>query len=106
VNADQMAVACAIGFQPERLVFLTDVDGVLDADKRPIDHLSLEASQDLIDRGVATGGMLAKLRAAGEALRNGIPQVVIAPGGRDGVLSRLLAGDPVGTRLDREQDHG
>jgi acetylglutamate kinase len=105
VNADQMAVACAIGFQPERLVFLTDVDGVLDADKRPIARLSLEASQDLIDRGVATGGMLAKLRAAGEALRNGISQVVIAPGSGGSVLSALLAGDSVGTRLYKEQAH-
>jgi acetylglutamate kinase len=49
--------------------------------------------------------MLAKLRAAGEALRNGISQVVIAPGSGGSVLSALLAGDSVGTRLYKEQAH-
>ena len=34
VNADQMAVACAAAFGADRLIFLTDVDGVLDADKQ------------------------------------------------------------------------
>jgi acetylglutamate kinase len=100
VNADQMAVACAIGFQPDKLIFLTDVDGVLDAAKQPLEKLSLAASEKLISDGVATGGMLAKLRSAGEALRNGVPQVFIAPGKREGVLQHLLAGEPVGTRLE------
>jgi len=106
VNADQMAVACAIGFQPESLIFLTDVDGVLDGDKRPLPRLSLKESQALIDNGIATGGMLAKLRAAGEALRHGVGQVVIAPGSTPGVLSTLLAGAEAGTRLYGEQSNG
>jgi acetylglutamate kinase len=103
VNADQMAVACAIGFHPEQLIFLTDVDGVLDSDKRLIERLSRRESQALIDGGVATGGMLAKLRAAGEALQNGVPQVIIASGGIPNIVSRLLAGEKLGTRLYGER---
>jgi len=102
VNADQMAVACASGFQADRLVFLTDVEGVLDAGKRLLPVLSLDESEDLIRRGIATGGMQAKLAAAGEALRNGIAQVVIAPGGAENVLARLLESEALGTRLARE----
>ena len=102
VNADQMAVAVASGFRAERLVFLTDVEGVLDSGKRLLPVLSLGDSQDLIRRGIATGGMQAKLTAAGEALRNGIQQVVIAPGAAENVLARLLASEAVGTRLVRE----
>lgn len=102
VNADQMAVTCASGFQAERLVFLTDVEGVLDSRKRLLPVLSLEESQELIRQGVATGGMQAKLTAAGEALRNGIAEVVIAPGSAERVLERLLASEPLGTRLVRE----
>ena len=102
VNADQMAVACASGFQADRLIFLTDVEGVLDESKRLLPVLSLKESEDLIGRGVATGGMQAKLVSAGEALRSGIPQVVIAPGAAEKVLGRLLASEPLGTRLVKE----
>ena len=102
VNADQMAVACASGFRADRLVFLTDVDGVLGADKKLLPLLSLEASDALIRAGVATGGMQAKLTSAGQALRDGIPQVVIAPGGIPGTMGRLVAGEGVGTRLVKE----
>ena len=102
VNADQMAVAVASGFHAERLVFLTDVEGVLDSGKRLLPVLSLDESEDLIQRGIATGGMQAKLTAAGEALCNGIQQVVIAPGAAENVLARLLASEVLGTRLVRE----
>ncbi len=106
VNADQMAVACAAGFQAGRLIFLTDVDGVLGADKKLIPVLGLQASQALIAGGVATGGMQAKLNSAGEALRQGVPEVVIAPGAAENVVARLLAGEKLGTRLVKESAHG
>lgn len=99
VNADQMAVACAAGFQPEALLFLTDVEGVLDAEKRALPRLDRARIRALIDGGVATGGMLAKLRAATEALEAGIPEVVIAPGAAPDVIARVLAGERIGTRL-------
>jgi len=102
VNADQMAVACATGFQAERLIFLTDVDGVLGQDKQPVPLLSLAGSQDLIRRGLATGGMLAKLNSAAQALSQGIQQVVIAPGSAENGIERLLAGEALGTRLVKD----
>ncbi|MGQ9633198.1 MAG: acetylglutamate kinase [Bryobacteraceae bacterium] len=99
VNADQMAVACAAGFRPDLLLFLTDVDGVLDAEGNRIPQLDRQGIEKLISSGVAKGGMLAKLRAADEALEAGIPQVVIAPGKEPGVIGRVLAGESLGTRL-------
>ena len=102
VNADQMAVACASGFHADRLVFLTDVAGVLDAEKRLLPVLSLAQCGDLIRRGVATGGMQAKLTAASDALSSGVPEVVIAPGGIENALARLLASEALGTRLVEE----
>jgi acetylglutamate kinase len=100
VNADQMAVACAVGFQAQRLFFMTDVEGVLDAAKATLPRLTLAESQELIETGVATGGMQAKLNAAQLALRQGVEQVVIAPGFRPGVLALLIAGQPAGTALN------
>ena len=103
VNADQMAVACAVAFGAEQLVFLTDVAGVLDESKRLMPRLSMESSQSLIAAGVATGGMLAKLNAAHSALRQGVPQVRICAGAADHVLERILAGEETGTRLSVEE---
>ena len=99
VNADQMAVACATGFGAQQLIFLTDVDGVLDAARQVRPVLTAAASEELIAGGIATGGMQAKLQAAVAALRGGVEQVRIAPGAADGILERLLDGEEMGTRM-------
>ena len=99
VNADQMAVACAAAFGANQLIFLTDVDGVLDGAKQVRPCLTANASRQLIAEGIATGGMQAKLNAALSALGAGVEQVRIAPGAADGVLGRILAGEELGTRM-------
>lgn len=100
VNADQMAVACAAGYGARQLLFLTDVEGVRVANGENAPQLNIAEMRDLIATGVATGGMQAKLESAILALEHGVPEVVIAPGARPGVLAALLAGDrTVGTRL-------
>jgi acetylglutamate kinase len=99
VNADQMAVACAASFVAESLLFLTDVEGVRDANGSICPTLTCDQARSLIREGIATGGMQAKLEAAIDALLQGVSQVLIAPGAMAGVVGRLLAGDSVGTRL-------
>jgi acetylglutamate kinase len=99
VNADQMAVSVAGALQAEKLLFLTDVDGV--RGENNVIHSALNADQcrQLIDSGIATGGMRAKLESAVEALQTGTAEVIIAPGAAPGVIGKLLGGDPIGTRL-------
>jgi len=99
VNADQMAVACAVSFKAESILFLTDVDGVRNKEASICPTLTCNQAGMLIREGVATGGMQAKLEAAMEALSKGIRQVFVAPGALAGVVGRLLAGEAVGTRL-------
>lgn len=99
VNADQMAVACATGFRADRLLFLTDVPGVLDAGKQILARLTPADCDRLIETGVAAGGMEAKLRAACAALAGGVGEVRIAPGAAPDVVARLMAGEPLGTVL-------
>jgi len=99
VNADQMAVACAGAFGAAQLIFLTDVPGVLSANKQILPVLTAEQSRSLIAGGVATGGMQAKLEAAMAALAAGVEQVRIAPGAEDRVVARLLEGEEIGTRM-------
>jgi len=99
VNADQMAVACAAAFRAEQLIFLTDVEGVLDGTRQVRAVLTAPESERLIAEGIATGGMQAKLNAALEALRAGVAEVRIVSGTAPEVLSRTLAKEPIGTRL-------
>jgi acetylglutamate kinase len=99
VNADQMAVACASHYFADRLIFLTDVEGVLDANGNRIPQLPSSEALRLIESGVAKGGMEAKLRAATAALSQGIQEVRIVAGAQPKVLDRVLAGEDVGTAL-------
>jgi acetylglutamate kinase len=102
VNADQMAAACAAAMEADLLLFLTDVAGVLGPGKEVLGEVTAAESESLIARGVASGGMQAKLDAAARALREGVGTVVVAPGAETGVVRRALDGERVGTRLVRE----
>ena len=99
VNADQMAVSVAVGLKVDKLLFLTDVVGVRGQDNQIYSTLTLDECRLLIENGIATGGMQAKLESASEALETGIPEVVIAPGASPDVVAKLLAGAEIGTRL-------
>ena len=92
VNADQAAVACAIHWRADALLFLTDVDGVRDAQGKIVPRIAAEDIPALMHSGAVTGGMLAKLNAVEEALAGGVPQILIRNGHRDGVLDTFLAG--------------
>jgi len=92
-------VCRATAFVAAQLVFLTDVEGVLDAARQVRPSLTAGESRELIDSGVATGGMRAKLEAALAALSGGVAAVRIAPGAAPRVLERLLAGESLGTRM-------
>ncbi len=104
VNADQMAVSVASALGVDKLLFLTDVDGVRGEDNQIHSKLTLDQCRQLIESGVATGGMRAKLESAAEALQAGITEVVIAPGASPGIVARLVASEEsdkstIGTRL-------
>ena len=64
---------------PEALV-LTDVDGVLDADRRLISELSAANARALLDSGAASGGMIPKLETCLAALQSGVGAVHVLDG--------------------------
>ncbi len=80
VNADTFAGAIAGALKATRVLFLTDVPGVLDADKQLIKQLSRAEAQRLIDEGVITGGMIPKVETCFEALDRGVEAAVILNG--------------------------
>ena len=100
VNADQMASACAAALGADRLVFLTDVSGVWDANKNIIAQLDGDGMSRLRRNGVVSGGMLPKLDACEKALAGGVNSVHILPGADPEALQQLRSGHiRLGTQL-------
>ena len=91
VNADQAAAAVAAALGAQELLFVSDVPGV-PVDGVPQPTLAAAEIEQMIEGGVATGGMAAKLRAAANALRAGVRAV------RIGDLD-MLENATAGTRL-------
>jgi acetylglutamate kinase len=92
VNADDAAAALARALVADRLVFVSDVPGVLDADKNRIPSLDPVAIEGLIASGVADGGMIPKLRGCAETVAAGVAGVVISGWSGAGSLGRILGG--------------
>src|SRR3954468_7941324 len=80
INADTFAGAIAGALGAKRLLFLTDVDGVLDANKKLIPELTMRDARALIADGTISGGMIPKVETCLEALENGVEGVVILNG--------------------------
>ncbi len=99
VNGDSMAVAVASAWKVDRLVFLTDVPGVMDASKSILPTLTVADCEKLIADGVATGGMQAKLNAATSAVSNGVAEVRVVRGSDPDIVARVFAGETAGTRI-------
>jgi len=83
INADDAACAIATAVKAEKLVFLTDIEGVYadPGDKSSlISVLTLEKADELLDSGFIGGGMLPKLKNCVDAVRNGVSRVHILDG--------------------------
>ncbi len=80
INADTFAGAIAGSQKAQRLLFLTDVPGVLDKDKNLIPELTVAEAKALIRDGVISGGMIPKVETCFEALERGVEGVVILNG--------------------------
>ena len=83
INADDAACAVATAIGAEKLVFLTDIEGVY-ADPQDksslISVLTLEKADELLESGYIGGGMLPKLKNCIDAVRNGVSRVHILDG--------------------------
>ena len=97
-NADTAAGEIAAALNAERLVFLTDVEGVLDGEKRLLAHLAARQAEELIASGVAGGGMIPKLEAAVRAATSACATRIV-DGTAAGALADVLANEDVGTTI-------
>lgn len=102
INADTFAGAIAGAVFAKRLLFLTDVPGVLDKDGELIPELSVREAQQLIADGTISGGMIPKVETCIEALDRGVEGVVIVNGKTaHSVLLELFTEHGAGTLMVR-----
>ncbi len=99
INADHMAAACAELIRADRLIYLTDVAGVLDGSK-VLKAVSCDQVEELIRQHKVSGGMVLKLEACKRALAAGVRQVRIVGGTLPGaLLSAANGAKGPGTRV-------
>ena len=102
VNADTFAGAIAGALGAKRLLFLTDVPGVLDKNKQLIKELNIARIRELIADGTITGGMIPKVETCIYAIEQGVEGVVILDGQTPhAVLVELLTDGGAGTLITR-----
>jgi acetylglutamate kinase len=99
VNADSVAAELAVALHATKLLLLTDVEGVRDADGSLISQLDIARAQRLIATGTVNGGMIPKLRAAIRALDGAQAAHVIDGRVPHSLLLELLTESGVGTML-------
>jgi acetylglutamate kinase len=80
INGDTFASALAARMKAARLLLLTDVEGVLDKNKKLIAELSVDEARALIRDGTITGGMIPKIEGCIEVVEAGVEAVVIING--------------------------
>jgi acetylglutamate kinase len=80
INADTVAGAVAAAVKATRLLLLTDVTGVLDADKRLVSEITAGSARRMIADGVISGGMIPKVETCLDAVDGGVEAAVILDG--------------------------
>ena len=100
INADLVAGEVAAALQAEKLVLLTDTDGILDRDGKLLSTLTREEVDRLVAEKTISKGMLPKVQACRTALRGGVRKTHIINGTRPhALIEELLTAGGVGTEI-------
>ena len=99
VNGDTAAGEIARELEAESMVFLTDVEGVIDSHRRLFSRLTASQGAGLIRSGTVAGGMVPKVEACLRALEK-VRVAQILDGRRSGALLEFVGGRPSGTRIE------
>ncbi|MCX7984684.1 MAG: acetylglutamate kinase [Bacteroidetes bacterium] len=99
VNADLAASAVASALKAEKLVYLSDIEGVMVNNER-ISTLTLTYAEKLIAEGAITGGMIPKVRSAFDTLAAGVHKVHIVDGRvKHSLLLEIFTDEGIGTQM-------
>ena len=100
INADIAAGAIAKELNSRRLLLMTDVEGVLDKDKKLIPEINSKIATKMIINGTIIGGMIPKIKTCLDAVENGVTGVVIVDGRKPhSILFELFSDKGAGTLI-------
>jgi len=100
INADTVAGAIAKELKARRLMIISDVEGVLDDEKKLIPEINSQKAKELIDQEVISGGMIPKINNCLDVASNGVKGVVIIDGRKNhSLLFELLSDKGSGTLI-------
>jgi len=100
INADSVASAVAEALNAEKLMYLTDVRGVLDANGELIHRIYTDEVDGLIENKTITGGMIPKVNGCKEAVHNGVERVHIIDGRiLHSILLEIFTDHGIGTMI-------
>ncbi len=106
INADTIAAEIAVGLKAEKLILLSDVNGIYldpDDDTSKILRLTSREAREMIDSGKATGGMIPKLESLIALLDSGVRSAhVISGSARNALLSEVFTDEGTGTMIVSE----
>ncbi len=106
INADTAAGAVASHLGVSRMIVVTDVPGIMKTiggEKKVLPSVSVQEIEDMIQTGEIYGGMIPKVRAAIACIHGEVREVIIVDGSEPQILSRVLGGETIGTRIIRMQ---
>lgn len=100
INADIVAGEVAAALKAEKLVLLTDVEGVLDENNRLINTMNNQEVTDMIQAGIIKGGMFPKVKCCMKALKGGVSKAHIIDGRlKHAVLLEIFTDMGIGTEI-------
>jgi acetylglutamate kinase len=103
INADTIAAEIAVRLQAEKLILLSDVDGIYLRPGEPdtkLSRLTVDEAQALIQNGAASGGMIPKLQSITDLIRRGLRNAHIISGtNRNALLSEIFTDKGTGTMI-------
>ena len=100
INADIVAGAVAKTLNSRRLLLMTDVEGVLDKNKKLISEINSKIAKEMIKDGTIIGGMIPKINTCIDAVNNGVTGVVIVDGRKPhSILFELFSDKGAGTLI-------
>ena len=100
INADIAAGSVAKKLSSRRLLLMTDVEGVLDKNKKLITEINSEVAKKMLSEGTILGGMIPKIKTCLDAVENGVTGVVIVDGRKPhSILFELFSDKGAGTLI-------
>lgn len=100
INADLVAGKIAAALKAEKFILLTDVEGVLDGQKKLISTMNAEMADHYLREGIITGGMIPKVNCCLQALRDGVKKTHIIDGRvKHAILLEIFTDEGIGTQI-------